>query len=261
LKQVDFFITTSIDNKNINCYFCQLFLTKTQKQMKNFFTLLVLCTLFTLAGYGQKKTYWTSGLEIPFSEATIEDSQNPDAKSTLRFAPIINLQSMINADMTQHVGLFSGIAVRNVGYIYDDYSTVLPEGVTTPIKKKFRTFNIGIPVGIKLGNLDGLFFYGGYEIEFPFAYKEKTFNTADEKQNTDVYWFSDRTKNLQQSWLVGIQFPYGLNLKFKYYFTEFHNEDFEANGVKPYAGLHTNIWYFSLTANLFKNFDFDPTQK
>ena len=43
-----------------------------------------------------------------------------------------------------------------------------------------------------------------------------------------------------------------MNLKFKYYFTEFHNQNFEANGVKPYEGLNSNIWYISLTSILFK---------
>lgn len=229
--------------------------------MKHLLTLIVFCTLFTISAFSQKNKYWTSGLEIPFQEATIDDVNNANAQSTLRFAPIINIQGMYNIDMSEKFGLFTGLAVRNVGYIYDDYSTVLPEGVTTPIKKKFRSYNIGIPVGIKVGNMDGFFFYGGYEIEFPFAYKEKTFNTAGEKADTQVYWFSNRVNVPQQSWLVGVQFPYGFNLKFKYYFTEFNNQDFESNGVKPYEGLSAHVWYISLNTMLFKNLKFDGGQK
>jgi len=52
-----------------------------------------------------------------------------------------------------------------------------------------------------------------------------------------------------------------MNIKFKYYFTEFHNQNFEANGVKPYAGLNSKIWYISLTANLFKGAQFVGGQK
>jgi hypothetical protein len=230
--------------------------------MKKIITLAAFCILFTVSSFGQNKSYITSGMEIIFSEATINDTQNPDASSTLRFAPIINAQSMLNIDMSEKFGLFTGLAYRNVGYIYDSYTTRDPQAeITTPIKKKFRTYNIGIPVGIKLGNLNNLFFYGGYEIEFPFVYKEKTFNTADEKEQTDVYWFSNRSENIQQSWLVGVQLPYGMNIKFKYYFTEFHNQNFEANGVKPYAGLNSKIWYISLTANLFKGAQFVGGQK
>jgi hypothetical protein len=225
--------------------------------MKKVFTLSFFCILFAVSGFSQSKSYVTSGLEIIFSEAKMSDTENPDASSTLRFAPIINPQSMLNVDLSKNIGIFTGLAIRNVGYIYDNYTTRNPsDELTTPIKKKFRTFNVGIPFGVKLGELNGFFFYGGYEIEFPFVYKEKTFNTAGEKTNTDVYWFSNRTENIQQSWLVGVQLPYGMNLKFKYYFTEFHNQDFEANGIKPYAGLKSNIWYISLTGNLFKNAQF-----
>jgi len=150
--------------------------------MKKIITLAAFCILFTVSSFGQNKSYITSGMEIIFSEATINDTQNPDASSTLRFAPIISVQSMLNIDMSEKFGLFTGLGYRNVGYIYDSYTTRDPQAeITTPIKKKFRTYNIGIPVGIKLGNLNNLFFYGGYEIEFPFVYKEKTFNTADEK--------------------------------------------------------------------------------
>ena len=109
--------------------------------------------------------------------------------------------------------------------------------------------------------MDGLFFYGGYEIEFPFVYKEKTFNTADEKIDTEKYWFGNRTKNVQQSWMVGVQFPYGMNLKFKMYFSEFHNQDFEANGVQPYAGLESKIWYISFTKILFRGIQFVAVEK
>jgi hypothetical protein len=225
--------------------------------MKKIITLSVLCIIIAVSVYGQKKTYVTSGAEIIFSQATMTDSENPDANSTLRFAPIISVQSMLNVDKSDKLGFFTGLGYRNVGYIYDEYITRDPLATDlTPIKKKFRTYNIGLPVGIKLGDMNKLFFYGGYEIEFPFVYKEKTFNTAGEKTNTDVYWFGNRAETVQQSWFVGVQFPYGMNVKFKYYFTEFHNQNFEANGVRPYEGLNSRIWYISLCANLFKNAKF-----
>lgn len=229
--------------------------------MKKTIIIAVMSMLFAVSAFSQRTTYVTSGFEILFSEANIKDVNNPDASSTLRFAPIISMQSLCNFDMNEKFGLFSGLGYRNVGYIYDSYSTVLPEGISTPIKKKFRTYNIGIPFGVKLGNMDGMFFYGGYEVEFPFVYKEKTFNTADEKVNTEVYWFGNRSKNVQQSWMVGVQFPYGMNLKFKYYFTEFHNQDFEANGVKPYEGLNSKIWYISFTKVLFRGVKFVAVEK
>jgi hypothetical protein len=227
--------------------------------MKHLLTLVTFLALLAISGYGQKNKYWTSGLEIPFEEAKIDDASNPNAQSTLRFAPIINIQTMYNVDMSEHFGLFTGLAIRNVGYIYNDYQTNFTEN-ETPIKKKFRSYNLGIPIGVKVGTMDGFFLYGGYEIEFPFAYKEKTFNTAGEKSYSNVYWFTNRVNVPQQSWLIGVQFPYGFNLKFKYYFTEFNNQNFEENGVKPYEGLSAHVWYISLNTMLFKNLKFDAGQ-
>jgi len=51
--------------------------------------------------------------------------------------------------------------------------------------------------------------------------------------------------------MAGVKFTYSFNLKFKYYMSEFHNQNFINNAVvKPYAGLKTHIMYFSLGYNL-----------
>ena len=173
----------------------------------------------------------------------------------MRFAPVINMQTLINYDMNSQVGFFSGIGIRNVGYIYDNYKTT-----TTPVstyKKKFRSYNIGIPVGIKFGKLDGTFFYAGYEVELPVLYKEKTFDGGD-KTDKITGWFSNRQELFQHGFLAGVQLPYGLNLKFKYYLSEFHNQDYtDGAGNKPYAGLKSNIFYFSLSTFVIKDFKYD----
>jgi hypothetical protein len=101
-----------------------------------------------------------------------------------------------------------------------------------------------------------MFIYGGYEVEFPFLYKEKTFDGGD-KINKITGWFSDRQELIQHGFLVGIQFPYGMNVKFKYYLSEFHNQDFiDGSGNKPYEGLNSQVFYFSLSYLMFKNLDF-----
>jgi hypothetical protein len=156
--------------------------------------------------------------------------------------------------MSDKFGLFTGLAIRNVGYIYDNYTEPATEVM---YKKKFRTYNLALPVGVKIGNLKGLFVYGGYEIELPFVYKEKTFDGGD-KIDKNVDWFSNRVETFQHGPFIGIEFPYGFNVKFKSYLSEFHNQSWtDASGAKPYAGLKSNIWYFSLSYALFKNFDVD----
>jgi hypothetical protein len=223
--------------------------------MKRINTILILLVLIAVCSYGQVKTYVTSGLEIPFSFGDITDN-GKSASSTLRFAPIINLETMYNADMSNKFGLFTGLALRNVGYIYDHYTDPDPANNGAVYKKKFRSFNVGVPVGIKLGDLNKTFLYGGYEVELAVQYKEKTFDGGD-KINTTTGWFSDRQKLFQHGFIVGIQFPYGANIKFKYYLSEFHNRGFEnSNQVKPYAALNTHVFCFSLNMFLFKNLDF-----
>ncbi len=220
--------------------------------MKKITILLAFSIMTGVYALGQSKTYVTSGGEMIFSFADITDNGR-SAESTLRWAPVFNFQSMLNADISSHVGLFSGIALRNVGYIYDNYTDPATDAI---YKKKFRSYNIGIPVGIKIGNLDKMFIYGGYEVEFPFLYKEKTFDGGD-KIDKITGWFSKREEPIQHGFLVGIQFPYGMNVKFKYYLSEFHNQDYiDGAGNKPYAGLNSQVFYFSLSYLMFKNLDF-----
>jgi hypothetical protein len=206
----------------------------------------------------QKKTqvYGSFSLEMIFSFATV-DNQGYTQGNIMRWAPVINPQSMVNIDFGRYFGLFTGVAIRNVGFIYEN---PLDSNNT---KFKFRTYNLGIPVGFKIGKLNKILFFGGYEVEFPFAYKEKHF-VNEEKVDKDVIWFSSRVEPVQSSLMAGIQVPYGFTIKFKYYLTNFHNRDYVAmvNGVatKPYD-FKSNIWYFSLAWNVFTNWkEYNPKQ-
>ncbi|MDZ7635159.1 MAG: hypothetical protein U5L72_12340 [Bacteroidales bacterium] len=143
--------------------------------MKRISILLCSIVFMAMTAFGQSKTYTTSGVEVIFSFADIEQG-GVSQSSTMRFAPVFNLTSMLNRDVTDKFGLFTGLAVRNVGYIFDNYDDFAEDAT---YKKKFRSYNLGIPVGIKIGDLDRMFLYAGYEIELPFLYKEKTFEGGD----------------------------------------------------------------------------------
>jgi hypothetical protein len=225
--------------------------------MKPIIILSLFSLSFTAQVFGQSKenkskAYVTTGGELIFSFANVEQKGN-NLSSTMRFSPVFNLQVMLNQDMNKNFGLFTGLAVRNVGYITNDYIDPVN---SLNYKKKFRTYNLGLPLGIKVGDLDKAFFYGGYEIEMAFTYKEKTYDGGD-KIDKITGWFSDRNELFQHGFLAGVQFPRGINLKFKYYLSEFHNQDYTTNaGIKPYSGLKSNIFYISMSFFLFKNFDF-----
>lgn len=175
----------------------------------------------------------------------------------IRWAPVFNFQTLANYDFGNAVGVMGGLAIRNSGYIYKFNNVDGQE-----FRKKFRTYNLGIPVGLKIGNLNKFFVYGGYEFEFPFHYKEKTFDTDGSKQDKISVWFSDRTENIQQSVFAGFQTKHGFNVKFKYYFTEFHNQDFTQTtpdeyppsgiATQPYKDLTSNVFYISITTMIDK---------
>nr|NQU92719.1 hypothetical protein [Bacteroidota bacterium] len=129
-------------------------------------TLLLLVGLQLCVSAQDDKFYTTTSGEMIFSFATIDNEGNGNG-GVMRWSPFFNLQNMANYDFTNAAGVFTGINIRNIGFIYDVHNT--------NIRKKFRKYNVGIPVGHKHGNLKKLFIYGGYEIEFPINYKEKTF--------------------------------------------------------------------------------------
>jgi hypothetical protein len=209
---------------------------------------LALVTAFLATTASAQKFYTTSSGELILSMAEINSGDLPAPQNIVRFSPWFNLQSLGNYDFGKNAGLFFGLNVRNVGFIAKDNQT--------QIKKKFRVYDLGIPVGLKLGNMDGFFVYGGYEFELPFNYKEKTFENEVKTQKFNV-WFSNRVPTYYHSVFVGLQFPYGANLKFKYYLTPFHNTDFveiqQGIEVKPYKNLEANVFYIALSFTMFRN--------
>ena len=214
--------------------------------MKKSFYILLFLTGLALNSPAQSKIYASGGSEMIFSFAQI-DNNGITGGNIMRWSPVFNVQVYGNVDFGKHFGIFFGGAIRNVGFIYN-----MPD---TNLKKKYRNYNFGIPVGIKVGNMHKFLFFAGYEIEFPCAYKEKTFISGAKQDNKIIKWFSPRTPSYYHTVFVGLQFPYGFNLKFKYYFSEFFNENYTDNaGNQPYMGLKANVWYISLAFAVFRNY-------
>ncbi|MBT3174768.1 MAG: hypothetical protein HN336_07940 [Lentimicrobiaceae bacterium] len=212
--------------------------------MKRIFLVTAFVIFTSIIAVSQNDNFYTTtGGEMIFSFATIEDNGS-DNGNVMRWSPFFNVQTHGNYDVNKNLGFIFGLGIRNVGFIYNE------PGSST--KKKFRNYNLAIPVGVKLGNLNKVFFYGGYEIEFPFNYKEKTY--IDEQKTKFNVWFSKRVPSYYNTVFVGVQFPYGLSLKFKYYLSEFFNQGYtESDGTQPYKGLKANVFYFSITSSLFRN--------
>lgn len=224
------------------------------------FTIIFIIFIYAYGAFSQEKKtkfYGSFSSEMIFSFATI-NNQGYDQGNIMRWAPVFNPQCMVNLDFANTFGLFTGLAIRNVGFIYED--PLDPNNT----KFKFRTYNLGVPAGFKIGKLNKMLFFAGYEIEFPFVYKEKQF-VNEKKVVKEVIWFSDRVEQIQHSLMAGIQLPYGTTIKFKYYLTNFHNRDYiamvDGELTRPYD-FKSNIFYFSLAWNVFTNWkEYNPKYK
>ncbi|MEO8733684.1 MAG: hypothetical protein ABI373_05095 [Flavobacteriales bacterium] len=222
------------------------------------FSLLALISLLQVAHAQDKgpnftepgKFYSSASGEWIFSVPLL-DVNGSENGAVVRFSPFFNAQWMLNYDLSSHVGLYTGLDIRNQGFIYQTQDS-------TNTRYKYRTYNVGIPIGFKLGHMNQTLFFAGYEVELPFNYKEKRFENERKVDKFNV-WFSDRNSPVYQSVFAGIQGPDGVTLTVRYYLTNFHNEDFTEtvtnNGVttnqQPYKGMKVNILAFSLGYSLF----------
>ena len=220
--------------------------------MKKHLTTIILLLFISTILYSQesKFSFYNSG-EWILSGSALSVNGDSDV-STIRFSPWYNAQYTMNYQAIKHVGVFLGLDMRNVGFIYK--TTLNTEAGDIDIKKKFRTYNLGIPLGIKIGKSDGLNFYAGYEIEFPFHYKEKTF-TNGIKNFKQKKWFSDKVPTYLTSVYGGFESKQGFNLKFKLYLDKFFNPAYkgDVNGMPGcgYESFDVQVFYISICMNMF----------
>ncbi len=149
-------------------------------------------------------------------------------------------------DFTNNLGIFTGYGIRNIGIITDENDIIF----------KRRTYSLGVPLAFKIGSFkEHLHFYTGGEYELFFHYKQK--QIIDGSKSKQSGWFSKRTKRFAPSYFAGIQFPGGINLKFKYFPENFLNTGFKGYdfGVPvDYSDYNkTQLFYISLSFNFKKN--------
>lgn len=163
----------------------------------------------------------------------------------VRFTPLC-LEVYGNYDRTKHFGYYIGFGYRQVGYINTEDS----------LRMKFRTWNVALPIGIKLGNMQRGTFFLGYRLEWPFHYRERTF-LEDGRILSRAEWFSKRIPAFSHGVEAGYQFRNGLAIRFEYYLNPFHRTSFQETvddvRVKPYAGRDVHLIGISIIASPFKD--------
>ena len=224
--------------------------------MKRILLLLFVALLFFPLSAQNNKIYHSSGSEIIFSGADM-NFMGADVNTNIRFTLFFHTQQQLNFDLTEHLGFYTGFAIRNVGLIMEDYYQRVGYDVdnTHPdfnknSKIKHRSYSLGFPVALKLGSLSkNFFFYAGGEYEWMFHYKQKKFIDGEKYKFTQ--WTSDRVNPWIPSLFGGIQFSNGINLKFKYYLDDFLNKDFRGYDFGEevdYSQFESSrIWYISLS--------------
>lgn len=180
-----------------------------------------------------RRSYIGSGMDAAiFSMADVKNGN-----SVVRFSYILNWGFTFNLNITRYLGIYTGIDVKNLGFIEKD------NGVTT----KRRTYNIGAPVGIKIGNmaLKKPYFFAGAGVDVPINYKEKSFTVRNQKTKFNE-WFSERTPQTMPYIFAGVALHRGGTIKLQYYPGNFMNPEFTTNGTHPYAGYDVQIKMLSL---------------
>jgi hypothetical protein len=170
-----------------------------------------------------------------FSTAVFEKpGNNRKVLPTIRFS-LINIGYHFNYDFDEHFGIFTGIGIKNLGFIEKEADSTI----------KRRVYTLGVPLGFKLGNLQKRHYgFIGGGIDVPFNYREKGFVRRSDKTKFNE-WFSDRTPAVMPFLFLGFAYGSGNTVKFQYYPGNFFNQEFEeeSGGVTshPYRGYTANI--------------------
>jgi len=187
-----------------------------------FITASFIASLFLSQPVESQDVYSMSSWESLFQwadvSATPQNSSNITEK--LRYTIVWNAGQYWHVDFSNSVGLYTGVAIRNVGFIYD---------TDIPAKTIRRSYNLGVPLALKLGVFDKhIYIFGGGEYELLFHYKGKRW-LSNERSGTklkDSEWFSGKTKRFVPAVFGGIQLPGGINIKYKYYLDHFLNTNY-----------------------------------
>jgi hypothetical protein len=220
----------------------------------------LIMTLVSINASGQVDIYRSGGGEIIFSGADVQfdnGSAVVDVNTNMRFTLFFHIQQWANFDLNNNFGFLAGGSIRNIGFIVEDYyqnvgfsnidETDPNWNKNTKIKR--RSYALGFPVGFKIGDFDKhYFFYAGGEYEWMFHYKQKLF--IDDNKTKFTQWNSPRVTTWNPSLFAGMQFPGGVNLKFRYYLKDFLNTGFRGTDFgRPvdYSEFQsTGIWYISI---------------
>jgi len=209
-------------------------------------TLLLLVCLFALCRpavaqvqqNSKRKPYISTGIDGYILSTSVLKKTGADAKMTTpRFTALVNIGVNVNYDFSRRFGVFTGLGIKNIGFIEQfnnpDYTV------------KRRVYTVGLPLGIKWGDVTyGSYFIAGGGVDFPFNYREKTFERRSDKQKFNE-WFSSRTPAVMPYVFIGVHLRPLVAFKLQYYPLNFMNPDFtnapHTLPAQPYQGYDVKL--------------------
>lgn len=192
------------------------------------------------------KVYYSKGGNASLLSFAQVSRNGQEISSIPRFTMFFNAGTNANYDFGRNFGVFAGMNITNIGMITEE--SIVGTVRTDEFKYKRRVYAVGIPVGIKIGDLRNFYIYGGAEAALAINYKEKTFING-EKVDKFNEWFSNRTNPFMPALFAGFQTRSGFGLKVQYYLNDFLNQSFAEGNTRPYAGVESKIFFVTLGYN------------
>jgi hypothetical protein len=172
-----------------------------------------------------KEWYGMSGSELIFSSGNVVANlaYSPANISTngfalenkMRFSLFFHVQHQNHYNFNKYFGIYTGWALINVGFI-----NKLPILGSTDAEIRQRSYSIGIPLALKIGNMErGNYIALGVEEEYMFVYKRKVYYAGE--KGVFVSWFSRDVNQLNPSVFAEIHFHHGFYIRAKSYLMDF----------------------------------------
>lgn len=203
--------------------------------------LLALSCAVSLSVFAQdspsvRKAYTMSTGETILSFGILE-AEPLNTGTVARFTPFFNFGQQLHYDFSDKFGMYTGLNIRNVGMIND---------LNDSVRIKQRTYNVGIPIAFKVGDMEGLQLAAGFEAEFAVAYKQKVYVNGEKRKSSA--WFDDRTNIFLPSVFAEFKNKEGNFIRFKYYLTDYlqtENQQINVPGVE-YRPTGSQMFYVSI---------------
>ena len=172
----------------------------------------------------------TSGVEAYNLQFASITNNKTSLNSTPRLSYFFNMGLDVDANLSTYLKPFTGIYLKNIGFIVNEGDT----------KTKHRVYTLGFPLGIKFASKNSKNFIKlGVEYDYNLNYKQKTF-LNDKRTVRMNEWFGKQVPTWYPSLFAGIQYE-GLSFTVNYYYNNFFNSDYTKDGVQAFKNMNVQL--------------------